>query len=115
MTREEYFILSFHEKCHFVRIMRENLYAANNIYEATESIPYWIVNMLQDFERRYKYCDFTSLLLQSLLVTTCLTQDEEVVCILDEIELEMLNITIRHLEDTVGLSWSQYLKDNNSL
>lgn len=115
MERDEYFNLSFQEKCRFVQKMRENLYAANTLFEAEEAIPLWVVDMLQDFERRYEYRNFTALLLQSFLVTTRLTQDEEVVCILDEIHFEVLNITIQHLEDTVGLSWNQYLKDNNSL
>ena len=115
MSKEEYFCLSFQEKCHFVRIMRENLYAANTMQEATRAIPHWLVDMLNSFEVRYKYRNFTSLLLQSLLVTTCLTQDEEIVCVLDEIELEVLNFTIQHLEETVGLSWTNFLEDNNRL
>ena len=115
MKKDDYFGLSFQEKCRFVKEMREELYAANTMEDAKKAIPDWLVDMLNSFERRYKYRNFTSLLLQSLLVTTCLTQDEEIVCVLDEIELEVLNFTIQHLEETVGLSWTNFLEDNNRL
>lgn len=44
--------------------------------------------------------------LGSLLITTSYTMDEEFVCILDEIESEVLQLTIQQMEKNIDFSWT---------
>lgn len=106
MKKKDYFTLSFRKKRYYITTLREQIYKANTIEEREKAIPKWMILMLIEFERKHSYTNIASLLLGSLLITTSYTMDEEFVCILDEIESEVLQLTIQQMEKNIDFSWT---------
>lgn len=107
MTKNEFFSLSFHRKCQYMKVIHDRLYRSNTIEERNRATPAWLVGMVAEFEMAYGYIGFASHFLGSLLMTFSDEEIEEIVCILIEIHLGQLNQSIMELDRLIGLSWSR--------
>ncbi|MFD1033034.1 hypothetical protein [Metaplanococcus flavidus] len=107
MSKEEFFTLSFEQKCHFIFTVRQKLFDANTVKEREAALPDWIIEMVQEFEDQYKFKGFAALLLGSFLLLRNCEENEEIVCILNEIHDQQLHLIIAELEKLWNLSWTR--------